>query len=293
MIMSVDGIATHLWDIPRALELLGPLDPWAIETGRREWQQRANGTDKGLSQSVPQRNVSDLPVGALLPLNQSYDTAALARSRLFDSHDDWLMQTAEWILGNTEETVTVRQHPCERIYHGNENYETRLKRRFGGNPRLRFIAAGDAVNTYDLIRSAKVVLPHVSTVGIEAVCLRKPVVLEANAYYVGLGFVEEAKTREAYFAQVKRGLAGELAVSDEQERRAWSCYYITQSCNIFPTNFTPIPEDFHEWAARSLEDLARRDDLHTVVEALETATPLAVLRHRHLAQEHRSAAQSS
>jgi Capsule polysaccharide biosynthesis protein len=285
LMMCVDGIATHLWDIPRTVEMLGRLPPWAVESGRHEWQQRADGTDRMRSQSVPQKNVGDLPVDVLLPLNQSYDTAALDRSRLFKSHDDWLMQTTEWILGNTEATVAVRQHPCERIDRGNENYQTRLQSQFGGNPRLRFIAASDPVNTYDLIRSAKLVLPHVSTVGIEAVGLGKPVVIEADAYYAGLGFVRQAKSREEYFAEVKRGLRGELPVTPEEQRLAWSCYYLTQLCNYLPTDFTPIPKDFEAWSASSFAALASREDLGVVVEALETATPLAVLSHRRRARE--------
>ena len=55
--------------------------------------------------------------------------------------------------------------------------------------RCRFVAAEDSVNSYDLLRSARLVLPFTSNIGIEAAAIGKPVLVSGAAYYADLGFV--------------------------------------------------------------------------------------------------------
>jgi hypothetical protein len=284
-LLSVDGIAAHLPDVARTYELIGELEPWAEQFTRREWDKRWKGQDRYQYQVVAAAESADGPIGPLLPLNQSYDTSAMGRSQLFEGQDDWLMSTVAWLLEHTTETITIRQHPVERLWPGNDDYRARLHARFGDNPRIQLFDAWAQVNTYDLVRRAKVVLPHTSSVGMEAVAAGRPVVAETHSFYSAMGVVTPAPSREAYFAQIEQALAGRLDVSDDQKRRAIACWYLSQICSYVPTILTGYPEDFEQWHKETLESLGARPDVQMTLEAIETDTPLPLLRHRQLRTE--------
>jgi len=285
-LVSVNGIAAHLPDVARTFEIIGELEPWAEELTRREWEKRSKGQDRYQYQAVPVGESEDEPIGPLLPLNQSYDTSAMGRSQLFDGQDDWMMQTVAWLLANTSETITIRQHPVERLWPGNDDYRARLHARFGEHPRIRLYDAWAKVNTYDLVRRAKVVLPHTSSVGMEAVAAGRPVVAEAKSFYTEMGVVTPVETREQYFAQIQDALAGRVQVTDEQKRRALACWYLSQICSYVPTILTGYQEDFEQWHKETLDSLGARSDVQMTLEAIETDTPLPLMRHRELRAQH-------
>src|SRR6185437_1343735 len=121
----------------------------------------------------------------------------------------------------------VRQHPSERrpLQRSQTDVGGLLSRSFGDDHRCRFVAAEDPVNSYDLLRAARLVLPFVSTIGIEAAAMGKPVLVSGACYYSDLGFVWSAGSREEYFDLLHRGIRGDLAPRADQVERAWLCYY--------------------------------------------------------------------
>jgi hypothetical protein len=285
-LVSVNGVAAHLPDVARTFEMIGKLEPWAEAFTRREWEKRWLGQDRYQYQAVPIGEGGEAPIGPLMPLNQSYDTSAMGRSRLFEGQDEWLMETVAWLLANTEETITIRQHPVERLWPGNDDYRARLRARFGDHPRIQLYDAWAKVNTYDLVRRAKVVLPHTSSVGMEAVAAGRPVVAETKSFYSEMGVVTPASTREEYFAQIKAALEGRLQPTEDQKARALACWYLSQICSYVPTILTGYPEDFEKWHTETLASLGARPDVQMTLEAIETDTPLVLLRHRELATQH-------
>ena len=96
-----------------------------------------------------------------------------------------------------------------------------LRERFGGDPRLRFVAAEDPVSTYDLLQSASMVLPFVSTIAMEGAALSKPVLIAGRCYYSDLGFVWVAASQGEYFDLLERGLEGRLPLLPDQVEKAW------------------------------------------------------------------------
>lgn len=280
-LMNVDGIAAHQSDIPRLLEMLSPLDPWAIQMAKEHWEARTRGVDRASLQSVPLGAPdTSTSTGVLIPLNQSYDTAALDRSRFFTEQGDWLVQTVAWLLQNSDERITIRQHPVERHWPGNDRYAARLMERFGASPRITVYDCHAKVNTYDLIRRARVVLPHTSTVGLESIAMGIPVVVEAHTPYATL--LPQPATKQEYFAMIKQALAGESMVSAAQRGRAWEVYFLTQICSYLPTHFTGWIGDFWKWVPESFEALARRPDVALIVEALQRNIPLPALRYQQM-----------
>jgi hypothetical protein len=154
-----------------------------------------------------------------------------------------------------------------------------LLARFGDDPRVRFVSASDPVSTYDLIRSARVVLPFASTTGIEAAAMGRPVVPSGSTYYADLGFVWAAASRDDYLGLVRRGVRGTLPLLPDQSDRAWLCYYLTTICNLVPTDFTARPNDFPDWCRRAPDELFADPAVSDLLEALDRDIPVSLLRH--------------
>jgi len=280
ILVSTNGIASHLDDIPKAIKMLPVKDDWVVVEAQAELMRRMNSQDSFAYQMTASTGRAE-KIGVLLPLNQSFDTAALGRHLVFKNQMEWMLATVAWVLKHSRETIAVRRHPVERHkgYLSNDDYESALLAHFGHNPNLRYIPEDMPINTYDLIKHARVVVPYVSTVGVEAAALGKPVVTEGASYYAGLNFVWKANTRLEYFELLRRSLEGEFIQSKYQRQLAWRCYYLTQYCNFLRTAFTPQPNDFDIWAKMSLEEIFSSDEVSDLLEALDSSVPLSIIRH--------------
>lgn len=286
--ISVDGVAAQATDIPRAFAALLDSDAESRravrELAQEEFELREAGRDRRTTQVVPSQSTSNGDDCVLLPLNVEWDTAALGKHVFFADTVDWVTSTVAELLRLGAGPVVVRQHPSERHEAARSRLDVAsiLLERFGDDPRVRFIAADDPVSTYDLVRSARLVLPFVSTIGIEAAAMGKTVVLSGSAYYSDLGFVWDAATRDEYLDLVRRGVRGTLPLLRDQTDRAWLCYYLTAICNPVPTDFTPQPSDFPDWCRRAPDELFGDRAVADLLEALDRDVPVSLLRHNRI-----------
>ncbi len=286
ILMAHQGVAAHLGDIPAACARLEEKDvPRALNKAEAELRRRAagrKGQDSFAYQTTAAGVVHDDPVGVLMPLNQSYDSAALGRHTIFESQLECVVETAGWVLEQTEHTITVRRHPVERLagMSSTEDYGGVLRSRFGMHPRLRYLDSNADVNTYDLLRRSEVVVPYVTTVGVEALWLGKPVVTEGDSYYARMGLAWQGTSRTEYFGLLEEALAGRLLVDEERRRRAGVCYYMSQCCNWHRTHFTPASEDFDRWVADAPEEVWALPEVIRMCRAIETGEPLCWLNHQ-------------
>lgn len=284
LLLSTEGIAANLEDIPRAFNLLPPEDTdWIISQAKEELEKRMHGKDQFTSQSTPLKG-EKFSYGIILPLNQSYDLSALERHTVFSSQTEWMLETIKWVLQNTSEKIAIRRHPVERnpIYLSNDDYEKSIAMRFGKNDRIRFIPSDEDVNTYDLMHNAKVVVPYISTVGVEAAALGKPVITEGSSCYADLGFVWSARDKDEYFQFLSQAINNELEVTEQQRIEAWKCYYLTQCCNWHHTTFTPQPIDFEKWVQENPNDLLIKTEVVEVLEAMDNNIPISITNHKKL-----------
>jgi hypothetical protein len=283
-----DGIAAHLADLPRAFEIVNreltaAQKERAMQLGREELTKRAQGKDDRGFQVVALTEVEE-KCDVLIPLNIRWDSAALSRQRLFASVEENIAAVLDWAASKPGLTVCIRQHPNERREHlrGSDNWEGLLARFGRMGERVRWIAAADPVNTYDLIRKAKVVLPHTSTVGIEAALLGRPVVLSTQVYYDGFPFVWNPATRNDFFALLEEAVAGGLAPGEEAREQAALAYFMTQQCAVMRTPFTPQNEDYAQWVRTPPEALWAGAEPWDFLKALCSREPLAAIRARRL-----------
>lgn len=288
--VCVDGIAAQNQDMPRAFHEIWQSDDLtrrrAIEVAIKEFDTRNAQRDDYGFQSVPSRGLDPDPASCvLMPLNVEWDSAALGRHRAFSNTYDWVTTTVAAVLDADGGPIVVRQHPSERrpSQRSQLNMAEALRERFGADQRCRFVAADEPVNTYDLVRSATLVLPFVSTIAIEAAAIGKPVLISGSCYYDALGIVHSARTRDEYLDLLGQGLRGELAQLPDQSDRAWIAFYVTAVRNRLATDFTPQPDDFWRWSRRSPDILFAEPEVSDILEALDRDVPLATLRHRRFA----------
>jgi hypothetical protein len=295
--IDVDGVAAHHTDTQRAFsmltdELQGHHDD-AVAQAKQAYERRRAGVDPDQYQ-LAQSNGAAMRVdqSILIPLNVVFDAAALGLHHIFVDTEQWLAETIGALVEITDDPIFVRQHPSERHLAERSRFDAKaiVMRHFGGNEQVRFVAAEDDVNTYDLLDAARLVLPFVSTIGIEAAALGKPVVISGSAYYADLGFVWAPKTRDDYFDLVKRGARNELPLLPEQTDRAWRSVYLN-SCHRVWTNFTPQPPDFWRWVERQPDDLYTDPGVVDILTCIDDDIPLSIVQHRR--QAHATGASTS
>lgn len=250
---------------------------------RRQLETRMSGLDEYRLQPVAaSEEANGQTWDILVPLNLRWDSAALCRAKLFADVRDWLEQLLVWAEGHPTARIAIRQHPCEKIpeFRGTDDFSKLLARHPKLAGRAIYFSAFDTVNTYDLFRSAKVVLPFTSRVGIEAAMLGKPVVLGTKCYYASCGFTWNPATASEYFATISRALDGELVVSEQAREKAWITYYLAECCLELRTPFTPAPPDFEKWVELSPDAIWASDENQDLLAAFLTREPLVSIRYR-------------
>jgi hypothetical protein len=287
-----NGVAAHLEDIPAAFqelrEVVSPVELEQAAAGAfAELDDRVNARDFRQFQLVSAQGNVSYRYDIVVPLNIRWDSAALGRQRAFASVEAWLRALLSWVVAHPNVTICLRQHPRERLAFAKSRDDLMpLIAEFSSlGDRLRYVQADEEVSSYDLLRQAKVVLPHTSTVGIEAAMLGKAVVLSTTCYYESLGFCLSARTEQEYFDLLSAALEDKAQPSQEARRWAAFAYHLTQNCAYVRTCFTAVPDDFRLWSAMPPKELWARPEMRDFAEALTTGRPLAVVRHRRLIQE--------
>jgi hypothetical protein len=263
-----------------------------VESAQKEMARRRAGVDKFSSQiQGTLGSDSCFNGGVLIALNSSWDSAALGLHEVFATNSEWIVETVRYLLENTSAPVIIRQHPVERlaIARTSDDYAALLTKHFGAHPRLHFIAADEAVNSYDLLEQVAAVVVYTSTIGIEAAAHSKPVITASGSYYSNMSFVRKATSVAQYREYLSDALAGRLPVSAAMRDDALACYYLTQCCNWIFTPFT-VPE-FHEWAARDLAQIHQEESVQRIVQGLEKNIPAAFLNHKARVEQQNPAGQ--
>lgn len=284
-----DGVVAHQVDVPRAFTALyergEPEVTEAVEAARGEHESRTRGKDRmayQADQGEPTERVDGLPAGAILiPLSVEWDSSALGRHHIFHDSADWLLSTVGHLLEHTDAPVVVRQHPSERREFERSRFQVGalLGERFGSHPRYRFVSAEEDVNTYALLDAARLVLPYISTIGIEAAAIGKVVIPAGRPYYCELGFTWNAGSRSEYFDLVGRAIANSLPLLPDQSRRAWLCFYINAICYRVFTCFSPQPTDFWKWIRWKPKVLFATPEVQDLLTAIDENRPVPLVRH--------------
>jgi hypothetical protein len=289
LFLNTDGVAAHQTDIAQSFNQIENIHSDKIRSiAIKEIEKRKLGIEKHSeflpsNQKTPYKeNVAANDVGILLLLNIVWDAPALGLHTVFATMADWIVESIEWTLKNSDEIITIRQHPHERIASAksSDDYPSLIKQKFGNNERIRFISASEDVNTYNLIEKSRFVVTYSTTTSMEAVVMGKVVVNVSSCYYSSLGFVCNSRTKDEYFSYLHNALHGNIMVSEKQKENALKCFYLGQFCNQIETFFNPMPDDFKKWVRMNPEDLFRLDEVKTCIYAIENGIPISLIQHQ-------------
>jgi acetyltransferase-like isoleucine patch superfamily enzyme len=293
LLLGVNGAAAHLMDIPtlykQGCETLWSdtrLASQAIELAKNELSARMESRDDETFQTVAFSSSQTLgPFDVLMPLNIEWDSAALGKHQFFETSLDWLTSTINFLLDETTANIAVRQHPSERLFGSGHHLKDALTGQFGSNPRFRFFASDEEVNTYKLLEHTRVVLPHTSTIGVESAALGKVVIVESSSYYSELAFVTKATSRAHYFSLIKQALQTDVPQAPSRQDDALFCYFLTQIANQIHTDFTPQPNDYAKWVTQDFNKLVSDETIKMIVKSFSEGIPAAALRYENILNE--------
>ncbi len=282
MLLSLNGVAAQLKDIPLVFKCIqNSVDDksFAIVQGEKQLNSRRQGTDQHSFFDSNSSNIDNQDYFLIL-LNSVWDSAALGLHTIYDSMIDWIFDSIDWVIANTNDTkIVIRQHPAERrdALNNSDNYAMKIQDKYKNHAQVLFIEAAQDISSYELIEASKCVLGFSSTSIVEAVALKKPSIIVSSVYYSTMDIVFSAHSKNEYYHFLTEAQDNNLIVSTKMQENAYISNYITQSCNWVNTNFTPTNNDFAKWVKEDLETLS--DNL--IIEAITSNTPTSKLNHLH------------
>ncbi|MGX7949739.1 hypothetical protein [Oleidesulfovibrio alaskensis] len=286
---GVNSVAAHLDDIPHVMCQLLDADnviAYAREAGGAELQKRFSGVDKYHFQPVERNSGHVQKYDVIFPLNIENDSSALGKHVFFNDSLQWLTETIDFIFTETKAHIAVRQHPYEkRIPWRNDALIHTLKERYASTERIAIFDCNSQINTYDIIASASLILPFVSSIAVEAAIMGKTVIPVAPAFYAGFSFAQMPASKGSYFTSILKSLEVKTEVPPEAKDEAWLAYYLSQICGRIWTDFTPQPEDYARWEGRSLAQLESDMNVEAVLKCLGDGAYISMVQHERIQRE--------
>lgn len=287
VIMGKNCIAAQNGDFTRVQELknIQMKREMLIEEGFKIFKHRSNAESDigtfyqgGVVVQPCERNLllRDGEGAVVIFPNLEFDAAAMGMHSFFQDDFDWMTDTIDFILDNTSVSVVVREHPMQSIFKKHYLSDC-LKRRYRANLRFQFIPYNKKINSYDLIKNARAVIAHTSTIGLEAAMMGKRVITESNAYYADAGFMKKCEDVNTYHSAITEAITNGYTLSQDEINEAAVYYAITQGHCVANTIFTPYNGDCAKWLKMNVSDILKSGDTKLIMKAIASKKPLMEL----------------
>jgi hypothetical protein len=136
---------------------------------------------------------------AVLAANVIGDSLTLGRQVFSRNMTEWLQRTLRNFAQRSQVQLVVRIHPGERYTKGPSVADVIQAVMPDLPENIHLIAAGDPINTYDLLEIADLGLVYTTTVGMEMAMSGIPTVVTGHTHYRGKGFTLDPVDWEGYF----------------------------------------------------------------------------------------------
>lgn len=245
--------------------------------GEHLFHERVHGIDDITGNGPIQRSAfrEDLHYDVVIVPNVEWDSAALNIEDVFSTASEWLQTTLDYLLENTNYRIALRQHPAEQevieLFKYPNYLAEFLKERYSEYPRFTFFSAEDDVNTYSLIKNAKVILPWTSDIAVDAAVMGKISVVHTHAYYQDEPYVKRCHSVDEYLRTICEVInSREENVYLAEAKMAYFLHY--QFSALYPhlgkekkyDCFDSIMEGFNHYLEKPLEDICR-DEMLTML----------------------------
>ncbi len=218
------------------------------ENFSRRWQGRPS---QGGEQARRDLGLDARPI-VLLAANVIGDSLTLGRQVFSESMSEWLERTVRFFAGRPEAQLVVRIHPGERYTQG-PSVADLVQRALPQLPEhIHLVAAGDPVNTYDLVELASLGLVYTTTAGMEMAMSGVPVLVAGRTHYRGKGFTLDPASWEEYFERLEAALkpGGQPPLKRSQVEQAWNYAYrfFFEFPLPFPWHLLFFYEELEQWS---------------------------------------------
>jgi len=188
----------------------------------------------------------------LLAANVIGDSLTLGRQVFSQSMSEWLERTVRWFAERPEAQLVVRIHPGERYTKG-PSVADLVRDALPELPEhIHLVAAGDPVNTYDLMEIADLGLVYTTTAGMEMAMSGVPVLVAGRTHYRGKGFTLDPASWEEYFERLEAALkpGGQPPLARSQVEQAWNYAYrfFFEYPLPFPWHLLYFHEELDDWS---------------------------------------------
>ena len=161
--------------------------------------------------------------------NFTWDTTVLDRRSIFDSMNQWLLETIRfWKETDCNATLVVRAHPAEvkLLTSPSAQYVRDIIAGECESENILFIDSTEDVNSYEVIDAMDYGIVYNSSVGLEIAFAGKPCVVAADPHYRGKSFVLSPDSQAEYFGTLTEwNQAIEPVASDSSELYLYLYYF--------------------------------------------------------------------
>jgi hypothetical protein len=191
----------------------------------------------------------------LLCANIAHDSVVLGQGRAFDTMAGWVRAAIDLFAGRPDWQLVVRAHPGEPLMDPVESLESIVRAHCpnGPPPNVRLVLPGDPINTYVLMKVARLGLVYNSTAGLEMAAGGLPVVVAGRAHYSDKGFTRDADTPTQFAAAVTELASGPHRTPPRVAELA-RCYidlYYNALPFPFPWSWSAgLTDDYQTWPVR-------------------------------------------
>jgi len=143
---------------------------------------------------------------AVLAANVIGDSLTLGRQVFSRNMTEWLQRTLRNFAQRPQTQLVVRIHPGERYTKGPSVADVIQAVMPELPENIHLVAAGDPINTYDLVEIADLGLVYTTTVGMEMAMSGVPTIVTGQTHYRGKGFTLDPQDWEGYFELLNQAL---------------------------------------------------------------------------------------
>lgn len=248
------------------------------ENFSRRWQGLPTQGGEKVRQALGLSDTDQRPV-VLLAANVIGDSLTLGRQVFTSSMTEWLERAVRQAAQRPEAHFVIRVHPGERYTKGPSVADLVKKILRDLPPHMHLVAAGDPINTYDLIEIADLGLVYTTTVGMEMAMSGVPVIVVGQTHYRGKGFTLDPDSWESYDAMFEKALrnvssdaeTAKNRLSQPQVDMAWNYAYrfYFDYPLPFPWHLLHFWDELKHW---SVEKVLSTEGLAQFGESFDTLT---------------------
>ncbi|MFC1894780.1 hypothetical protein ACFLYH_02410 [Candidatus Dependentiae bacterium] len=137
---------------------------------------------------------------AVLFTHINWDAALDISSSIFESVNDWILESISKMMSLDNINWIIRIHPAEMVHKGVFTVDDLIAKHFCDLPDyIKVINSDSDINSYGLYSLLDVAITLCGTVGVEVPLLGKNVITCSYAHYTRKGFTVDARSKEEYF----------------------------------------------------------------------------------------------